>query len=383
VIGTRPEAIKMAPVVEAFRARGNEVQHRLVHTGQHTSLADQAFASLRLERDDFLGIMREGQNLYDLAHACLSRLRDVVAQFRPHAMLVQGDTASVCFGAFVGYFEHVRVGHVEAGLRSYHPWAPYPEEVFRRVADAVAYWHFAPTPRAAAQLKREGAFGERIHVTGNTVVDALQDAAKRPHKIESEALAEALTTDSRLVLLTAHRRESFGEPLRTAFKAIRALADERPDVTIVYPVHPNPNVKEAAAAVLTDHPRIRLIEPVGYLDLVTALRHAALVITDSGGIQEEAPTFRTPVLVLRDVTERPEGVQAGVARLVGTDPAGILRGARAALDGKWKARARNPYGDGRAGERIADIVLADLTGARRRTRDWVQRSARRRRDPGA
>ena len=374
----------MAPVVTALAARTDEAEHRLVLTGQHTSLVDQVLQTFGLTPDYDLEIMKEGQNLYDVALGCMSGLRGVVEDFRPHAILVQGDTATVCFGALVGYFERTKVGHVEAGLRSHEKFAPYPEEIFRRIADTVADWHFAPTKRAARNLVAERIPPTGIHVTGNTVVDALRQASRLPHRIESRGLADALSTDARLVLLTAHRRESFGEPLKEAFGAVRELADERDDILVVYPVHPNPNVREAAR-VLEGHPRIRLIEPVGYLDLVAALQHAALVLTDSGGIQEEAPTFGTPALVLRDVTERPEGVQAGVARLVGTDRARILRGARAALDGRWKTRARNPYGDGRAGERIADIVLADLTGVRRRTRDWVPRTARapKARNPGA
>ena len=368
----------MAPVVDALRARADEAETRLVLSGQHTTLVDQALQTFGLHPDYDLGIMKEGQNLYDVAHGCMKGLRQVVEDFRPDAILVQGDTATVCFGALVGYFERIKVGHVEAGLRSHDKWAPYPEEIFRRLADVVADWHFAPTRLAAQNLAAEGVPADGIHVTGNTVVDALQGVARRTHGIESRGLAEALAAEGRLVLLTAHRRESFGEPLREAFAAVRGLADERGDIVVVYPVHPNPNVREAARATLEGHPRIRLIEPVGYLDLVTTLQHAALVLTDSGGIQEEAPTFGTPVLVLRDVTERPEGVEAGVARLVGTDRKKILKEARAALDGGWKVPKTNPYGDGRAGARIADIVLAELTGARRRTRDLPAPRARRR-----
>jgi UDP-N-acetylglucosamine 2-epimerase len=359
----------MAPVVAALAARAGEAETRLVLTGQHTTLVDQALATFRLEPHYDLGIMREGQNLYDVAHGCLNGLRQVVDDFQPDALLVQGDTATVCFGALVGYFERVGIGHVEAGLRSHDKWAPFPEEVFRRIADVVSDWHFAPTAGAAANLAAEGVPAERVHVTGNTVVDALLRVSELPHQVESRELADALAGKGRLVLLTAHRRESFGEPLREAFGAVRALADERDDIVVLYPVHPNPNVREAAQALLSGHPRIVLTDPVGYLDLVTALKHAALVLTDSGGIQEEAPTFGTPVLVLREVTERPEGIDAGVAELVGTDRDKILERARSALDGGWKKTAENPYGDGRAGERIADIVIAELTGAPRRTRD--------------
>ena len=360
----------MAPVVEALRARGDEAELRLALTGQHTTLVDSALATFRMVPDYDLDIMREGQTLYDVATACLTGLRDVVQDFRPDAVLVQGDTATVCFGALVGYFEQTRVGHVEAGLRSHDKWAPFPEEVFRRMADVVSDWHFAPTAGAAGNLLAEGVPREQVHVTGNTVVDALLRVAETAGDPEDAVLREALASDQRLVvLLTAHRRESFGAPLAEVFRAVRRLADEREDVVVVYPVHPNPNVRGPAAELLARHPRIRLTEPVGYLDLMAALKQAALVLTDSGGIQEEAPTFGTPVLVLREVTERPEGVSAGAAELVGTDEGRIVARAHAVLDGAWSGPAANPYGDGRAGSRIADILLADLTGSLRRTED--------------
>ena len=362
----------MAPVVTALGARADEAELRLALTGQHTTLVDQALAAFGMVPDYDLDIMREGQTLYDVAAGCLSGLRAVVQDFRPDVVLVQGDTATVCFGALVAYFERVGVGHVEAGLRSHDKWAPYPEEIFRRLADVLSDWYFAPTAGAADNLRAEGVPGDRIHVTGNTVVDALLRVAASDRPVADPALRAALASTAdgrRLVLLTAHRRESFGAPLAEVFRAVRRLADERDDVLVVYPVHPNPNVRGPAAELLSDHPRIRLTGPVDYFDLVAVLRRAALVLTDSGGIQEEAPTFRTPVLVLREVTERPEGVEAGAAELVGTDGERILARARAVLDGEWSPPASNPYGDGRAGERIADILLADLTGSSRRTED--------------
>jgi len=361
----------MAPVVEGLRARADEADLRLVLTGQHTDLVDQALATFQLVPDYDLDIMREGQSLYDVAHGCLDGLRDVVHDFRPDALLVQGDTATVCFGALVGYFEKILVGHVEAGLRSHDKWAPFPEEVFRRVADVVSDWHFAPTAGAAASLSAEGVPSERIHVTGNTVVDALLSVADNIGEPENPALREALAGNQRLVLLTAHRRESFGAPLEEVFAAVRQLADVRDDLVVIYPVHPNPNVRDYAAEGLSGHPRILLTDPFGYPDLVAALKGSALVLTDSGGIQEEAPTFGTPVLVLREVTERPEGISAGVAELVGTDGDHILDRALAVLDGGWATSPANPYGDGRAGRRIADILLADLTGVPRTTEDLV------------
>jgi UDP-N-acetylglucosamine 2-epimerase (non-hydrolysing) len=273
-------------------------------------------------------------------------------------------------GALVGFYERTAVGHVEAGLRSRDKWRPYPEEIFRRLTGVVADLHFAPTREAADNLLAEGVPSDRIHVTGNTVVDALLHVGARPHEIRDTELRDAIESGRRLILVTAHRRESFGAPLREAFGALREVADRFADVVLVYPVHPNPNVREAAAEVLGGHERIRLTAPLDYLDLVSALRHADLAITDSGGIQEEAPSFGTPVLVLREVTERPEGVRAGVARLVGTDRKRIVMEAAAILSAAGRAAPHNPYGDGKAGARIADIVIGAITGAPRRTSDW-------------
>lgn len=371
VIGTRPEAVKMAPVVTALRARAPEVETRVCLTGQHTTLVNQVLEAFDLTPDDDLEIMREGQTLYDVVHGALDGLRDVVRSFRPDVLLVQGDTATVFVGSLVAFFEKVKVGHVEAGLRSHDKWAPFPEEIFRRLSDVLSDYYFAPTAPARDALLAEGVPAGKIHVTGNTVVDALLSVTGRERPVQDAVLASALQGPERLVLLTAHRRESFGAPLREVFGAVRALADAVPDVRIVYPVHPNPNVREPAQELLSDHPRIHLTAPLDYLDLVSALKGASLVLTDSGGIQEEAPTFGAPVLVLREVTERPEGVDAGVAELVGTDAALILERSLAALArGGSSTPPPNPYGDGRAGERIADILVADLTGGPRSTEDW-------------
>ena len=373
VIGTRPEGIKLAPVIAALRARA-EVETRIALTGQHTDLLEQVLQVFAVEPDWDLGIMREGQDLYDVAHGCLDGLRRVHAEYRPELVLVQGDTATVCFAGLVSFFERGRVGHVEAGLRSGDRWQPYPEEIFRRLTGVLSDLHFAPTAWARNNLLREGVDPATVHLTGNPVVDALQAISARPHDVRAAALQQALATGHRLVLVTAHRRESFGAPLREAFGALRALADEHDDVVLLYPVHPNPNVRGPATELLGDHPRILLAPPIDYLDLLHALRHATLAITDSGGIQEEAPSFGVPTLVLREVTERPEGVDAGVTTLVGTDRNRILTAARRLLgDPDAHARiaaVRNPYGDGRAGERIADIVVHTLAGAARRTADW-------------
>lgn len=372
VVGTRPEAIKMAPVLAALRRERDTLDTALALTGQHSEMVDQVLDAFGIEPDFDLEIMRPGQDLYDLAHACLDGLRRIVNEFRPEMILVQGDTATVFYTSLVGFLEGVRVGHVEAGLRSGDKWAPFPEEIFRRLADVLADHYFAPTPWARDNLLGEGVPDERIHLTGNPVVDALLSTIQRKAAPSNPVLDRLLRAGSPLVLLTAHRRESFGAPLREVFSAVRELADRVPELEVLYPVHPNPEVLEPAHELLGGHPRVHLTEPLGYLDLVKALSAATLVLTDSGGIQEEAPTFGTPVLVLREVTERPEGVEAGVARLVGTRREEILEGALAILSagGPQAARPPNPYGDGRAGERIADIVRASLTGMPRKTADW-------------
>lgn len=374
IAGTRPEVIKMAPVVAALRARGEEIRTRVAFTGQHVDLADQALSAFDFEPDWELGIMRPDQSLYDVAEGCLRGVGDVVRECRPDVVLVQGDTATVFFTSLVGFFERIRVGHVEAGLRSGEKWSPYPEEVFRRLTDDVADFHFAPTRRAREHLLAEDVPPDGVHVTGNTVVDALRTIGEEAGPPGDPVLRSVVEGPRRMVLLTAHRRESFGAPIREIFRAVRTLADRYDDVDVVYPVHPNPNVTGPAEAILSDHPRIHLLEPVPYLDLIAVLREATLVLTDSGGIQEEAPTFGVPVLVLREVTERPEGIDAGVARLVGTDGDRIVREGSRVLDdppeGVRTGAAPNPYGDGRAGERIADIVIAELSGRERRTSDW-------------
>jgi UDP-N-acetylglucosamine 2-epimerase (non-hydrolysing) len=371
VVGTRPEGIKLAPVLHALRARAESVESRLVLTGQHTDLLDQVLRVFDLRVDHDVGIMKEGQDLYDVAHGCLRELRTVVQGYAPDMMIVQGDTASVFFGALVGFFERVGVGHVEAGLRSGDKWRPYPEEILRRMTGVIADIHFAPTPGARQHLLAENIAPGSIHVTGNTVVDALQRIGAVAHEPTNAELRAALASNRRLIVVTAHRRESFGSPLREAFSALREIADRHEDVVLLYPVHPNPNVRVAAEELLGGHDRILLTAPLDYLDLIYALRHAALTITDSGGIQEEAPSFGAPVLVMRDVTERPEAVSAGVARLVGTDRSRIIGAAAEVLRaGTGSPRGANPYGDGRAGERIADIVINRLTGEPRTTSDW-------------
>jgi UDP-N-acetylglucosamine 2-epimerase (non-hydrolysing) len=370
VIGTRPEGIKLAPVISALARRATEIETRVVLTGQHSTLMDQVLDVFDIPVYRDLQIMREGQSLFDVMRDGLEGLRTILDQYEPHMMVVQGDTASAFAGGLAAFLHRSGVAHVEAGLRSGDKWRPWPEEIFRRLTDVVTDVHLAPTPIARDNLLAEAVPASSTWVTGNTVVDALLTIAQRPHRPVDEALRQVIGGGRRLILVTAHRRESFGAPLRAAFDALRNIVDAVPDVEILYPVHPNPNVREAVR-VLDGHERIHLTEPLDYLDFVHAMRHASLIITDSGGIQEEAPTFGVPVLIMRDVTERPEAVQAGVAELVGTDPQRIVDAALRHLGETVRSRSGlSPYGDGRAGERIADILIHVLTGAPRTTTDW-------------
>jgi UDP-N-acetylglucosamine 2-epimerase (non-hydrolysing) len=378
VVGTRPEAIKLAPVVSALRARRGEAECRVVFTGQHTDLADRAAESLGMVPDHDLDIMRESQSLYDVGNAVMAGLRELVRLERPSILVVQGDTATVFFATLVGFFEKIPVAHVEAGLRTGDRWAPWPEEMFRRLTDHASELHFAPTRRAMRALADEGIGPRGVHLTGNTVVDALLAVAAAAGEVAEPTAAALLARRDQgpLALLTAHRRESHGAPLESVFRAVESLADRHPELQVLFPVHPNPAVSGPAARILGGHPRIHLAPPLDYADLVQLLSRVDLVLTDSGGIQEEAPTFGVPVLILREVTERPEAVEAGVAERVGTDASTILEAGERALAG-WRERrlARgalhpSPFGDGRAGERIADILIHRLTGAPRLTQDW-------------
>ena len=361
----------MAPVIGALGGRGGCV-HRLALTGQHTEMVDQVLDVFGLEADYDLNLMKPGQSLYDVGHACMDGLREVAEDFSPDVTIVQGDTATVFFAGVVTFFQQGRLAHVEAGLRSHRKWSPFPEEMLRRMTDTVSDFCFAPTPEAAGNLTAEGVAPERIFVTGNTVVDALHQMRARPADVCNACAAELVASDRRLILVTAHRRESFGAPLEGVFGAVAALAARFEDIDILYPVHLNPRVLEPARRILGGRPRVHLTDPLDYSDLVAVLGRASLVLTDSGGLQEEAPAFGVHTLVLREVTERPEGVRAGAATLVGTDADRILAEGTAHLSGKRAAcPAGNPYGDGRAGERIADVLLAELTGVPRQLQDWT------------
>ncbi len=374
LIGTRPEAIKLAPVARALREREESLRLHIVSTGQHDDLLDDALASLDMRVDENLRIMQPDQDLYDIGIGCLDALRPLLHRIEPDVVVVQGDTATVFFGALAAFYERAQVAHVEAGLRSNNKWAPFPEEIYRRLTDVVTDHFFAPTVGARQNLIAEGVAADRINVTGNTVIDAVQALAQAERPFDDAELGELVDSGRRLVLITAHRRESFGDPIREAFGALRTLAEEYPQDLFIYPVHPNPNVRGPANDLLSGIENFRLLEPLSYSDLVRALARSWITITDSGGIQEEAPTFGVPVLVMREVTERPEGIEAGAAALVGTSREQILAQGRELL-GDDDARRRmaaveNPYGDGRAGARIADVLLHRLAGVPRRTEDW-------------
>jgi UDP-N-acetylglucosamine 2-epimerase (non-hydrolysing) len=362
IIGTRPEAIKMAPVIKELARHRNQVRSLVCSTGQHRQMLDQVFQLFSIQPDFELNVMQENQALSPLTASLITALDEVVRKTKPDCILAQGDTTTVLAASLVAYYQRIRFGHVEAGLRTGDRYRPFPEEMNRSVADRLAEHLFAPTERARQNLLREGFSNDRIAVTGNTVIDALLEVAARPYDWSSGPLA-ALPPNERLVLITAHRRESFGEPFRALCGAIREVARRFQDdsVHFVYPVHLNPNVRRPVGEILANLSNVWLMEPLDYSSLAHLMKRATLILTDSGGIQEEAPALKVPVLVMRDKTERPEGVEAGVVRLVGTVPEKIVEEAtrllREPAERERMANGVNPYGDGHAAERIVRLLL--------------------------
>jgi len=358
VIGTRPEAIKMAPVIRALRA-DSRFRCVVVATAQHRGLLDQMLERFRIDVDHDLDLMTEGQSPSELIARMLPALDAVLAQERCDAVLAQGDTTTVFVSALAAFHRKLPFGHVEAGLRTYDLEHPFPEEGYRQMVSRIARWHFAPTRGAAEALLKENVPADRVHVTGNTCIDALMQTVAE--------LPQASSGTERLVLLTAHRRENFGARLASVFDAVRTLADRYADVRFVYPVHPNPNVRSAAKAQLGGHPRIELVEPLDYFAFVELMRRATLILTDSGGVQEEAPALGKPVLVLRDTTERPEALACGSSRLVGTDTSTILEEVSVLLDMPDRlagmSRVRYPYGDGAAALEIVRVLSESMMSA--------------------
>jgi UDP-N-acetylglucosamine 2-epimerase (non-hydrolysing) len=370
VFGTRPEAIKMAPLVHALKERPEVFDVKVCVTAQHREMLDQVLQVFAIQPDIDLNLMKAGQDLFDVTGGVLLGMRGVFAEQHPDAVLVHGDTTTTLATAVAAFYAGVPVGHVEAGLRTQYVYAPFPEEFNRQVASKVTRWHFAPTQLSRDNLLAEGVPAKNITVTGNTVIDALHWVLARinANKTRQAALTEALQTvlpfewqRQRFVLITGHRRENFGDGFVQICEALRELALCFDDVHFVYPVHLNPNVQKPVRVLLADLPNVHLIAPLNYEPFVYLLKHAHLVLTDSGGIQEEAPSLGKPVLVMRDVTERPEAVQAGTVELVGADKSRIISGVARLLqeEGHYQAMASayNPYGDGKACQLIIDVLM--------------------------
>lgn len=358
VVGTRPEAIKMAPVILALQ-KTSWARVRVLATAQHRQMLDQVLAFFDITPDIDLNIMRPNQALTTLTARLLLELDDVLRAEQPDVVLVQGDTTTVMTVALACFYHRIPIGHVEAGLRTGDIQNPFPEEANRVIAGRLARWHFAPTETSRQNLLGEGLPADQVHVTGNTVIDALLMTAARELDVGVE-----LDASKRLVLVTSHRRENFGEPFRSICRGLRTLAERNPDIEILYPVHPNPNVHDVAHEMLGSVSNIRLCSPLDYAPFIAALKRAYLVISDSGGVQEEAPALGKPVLVLRDETERPEAVEMGVVRLVGPHEERIVTEAQRLLDDpaayRSMARGVSPYGDGKAAGRIVEILARDL-----------------------
>ncbi|HYP26243.1 MAG TPA: UDP-N-acetylglucosamine 2-epimerase (non-hydrolyzing) [Blastocatellia bacterium] len=365
IMGTRPEAIKMAPVVKELRRRAGEFEQVVVATAQHRELLDQVLSAFAIEPDVDLNLMQHDQSLSDFASRSLHALSKLFSELKPRAVLIQGDTTTVMTAALAAFYSNISVGHVEAGLRSFDRRNPFPEEINRRVASCLVDMHFAPTEGARRNLLNEGTAEEDIFVTGNTIVDALKSISLEGD-FEDERLGRLDLEGKRMLLVTAHRRENHGEPLRSICRGLRMIAERFDDVEIVYPVHPNPNVMRMVDEELAPVERVSLVDPVSYKDLLRLMDRCYLILTDSGGMQEEAPSLHKPVLVLRGVTERPEVVEAGAGRLVGTDSARIAEAAGELLSDPREYRkmseAENPFGDGLAAQRIVDALARRFGG---------------------
>lgn len=355
VFGTRPEAIKMCPLVNELKSRRN-LQTVVCVTGQHRQMLDQVLKAFDVEPDYDLSIMKEKQTLFDVTVNILERIKGVLEEVRPDVVLVHGDTSTTFVTALACFYLQIPVGHVEAGLRTYNIYSPYPEEFNRQAVSIISKYNFAPTELAKANLVKEGKDEASIYITGNTAIDALQTTVHDDYTHPELEWAR----DSRLIMITAHRRENLGEPMRNMFRAIRCVMEEHLDVKAIYPIHMNPVVRQAAEEELSGCDRIRIIEPLEVLDFHNFLARSYMILTDSGGIQEEAPSLGKPVLVMRDTTERPEGIAAGTLKLVGTDENVIYNSFKELLEDQMSynamSQASNPYGDGLACKRIADIL---------------------------
>ena len=356
VFGTRPEAIKMAPLVKELKSR-KEIECIVCVTAQHRQMLDQVLEVFDIKPDYDLDIMKQGQTLGDITSRVFSGLDGVIKEVKPDIVLVHGDTTTTFAGALAAFYNQVDIGHVEAGLRTWNKYSPYPEEMNRQMVGVMADMHFAPTEKSKNSLVNENKDISKIYVTGNTAIDALATTVKEDY---TNPIFDWIGND-RMILLTAHRRENLGEPMRGMFKAIKRITEEFQDVKVVYPVHLNPKVREVANDVFGANDRVKLIDPLEVIDFHNFIAKSYLILTDSGGIQEEAPSLGKPVLVLRDTTERPEGIDAGTLKLAGTDEETIYKLTKELLENKEEynrmSKASNPYGDGKASKRIADAII--------------------------
>ena len=356
IFGTRPEAIKMSPLVKELESR-SEIESVVCVTAQHREMLDQVLETFNIRPDYDLNIMKQGQTLADVTTRALNGLEEVIRDTKPDIVLVHGDTTTTFAGALAAFYNQVDIGHVEAGLRTYNKYSPYPEEANRQMVTCLADLYFAPTELSKNNLFEEKISEDKIFVTGNTVVDAMSTTVKEDYYHPEIQWAQ----DSRLILLTAHRRENLGEPMRNIFNAINRIVNEFHDIKVIYPIHMNPKVREIAKEVFGDSDRVRLIEPLEVFDFHNFQNQSYLILTDSGGIQEEAPSLGKPVLVLRDTTERPEGIKAGTLKLVGTNEEKIYNETNMLLTNQKKynkmSKASNPYGDGFASKRIVDAII--------------------------
>lgn len=359
VFGTRPEAIKMCPLVNELKTREN-IKTIVCVTGQHREMLDQVLTAFNVEPDYDLSIMKEKQTLFDVTVNILERIKSVLEKAKPDVVLVHGDTSTTFVTALACFYMQIPVGHVEAGLRTYNIYSPYPEEFNRQAVGIVSQYNFAPTELSKQNLVNEGKKPETIYVTGNTAIDALKTTVRKDYSHPQLEWAEG----SRLILITAHRRENLGKPMENMFRAIKRVMNEHPDVKAIYPIHMNPVVRQTADSILGGDERIRIIEPLEVLDFHNFLSRSYLILTDSGGIQEEAPSLGKPVLVMRDTTERPEGIKAGTLKLVGTEEETIYNEFKRLLEDENEyakmSNASNPYGDGLACKRIADILENEI-----------------------
>lgn len=364
VFGTRPEAVKMAPIVKALKAKEEIFDSKICVTAQHRDMLDQVLRIFDIVPDFDLNIFESGQTLTQITCRALTGLENVIKDFNPDLILVQGDTTTVFSGALAAFYHQVKIGHVEAGLRSGNLYSPYPEEANRKLTGVLTDFHFAPTETSRANLLKEGYEDSKIYVTGNTSIDALSWVIDENYKFEEEVLNHIDFKHKKVVLLTSHRRENIGEPMENIFSAVRDAVIENSDVEVIYPMHLNPKVREIASRILGNMDRVHLIEPLDYLPFTNLMAKCYLVVTDSGGVQEEAPSLGKPVLVVRKETERPEGVEAGTAKLAGVDKDNIYKELSTLLNDaseyKKMANAINPYGDGNAAKYIVDAIMKNM-----------------------